>query len=399
VVRIAHDVAEEAPGADLSETEARAIAEQFLFGPMKSDSAKLTFIESQRIGRPSRADWSFTWRATGIEPVKGAEYRYSVDIIGSQIGGYREWLKVPEEWSASYRKLRSLNEAASSVDGIGFLLTALAILSVFYVRLRRRDLRWRVAMKFGVVALILVLLNQINDFPLSLYGYSTEDSWSGFLTSRIFMGLMAAVGAGAAIFLLTASAESMYRGQYPGQLALPRMFTVRGMRTKASFKNILLGVTLTAFFFAYQIVFYLVGAKFGAWSPSDVPYDNLLNTAMPWLAVLAVGFFPAVSEEFMSRMFSIPFLQRLFKNKMTWLALLLPAVIWGFGHAAYPNQPWWIRGAEVGIAGVIIGIVMLKWGILAALVWHYTVDALYTAFLLFRSHNPYFVLTAAVAVG
>ncbi len=399
VVRVAHDVAEDAPGADLSEPAARELAERFLFGPMKLDSTKVTFIESQRIGRPNRADWSFTWRATGIEPVKGAEYRYSVDITGNQFGGYREWLKVPEEWLASYRKLRSLNDAASSVDGIGLVLTVLAILGAFYVRLRRHDLRWRIAMKFGVVASALVLLNLINDFPLTLYGYGTEDSWSGFVTSRIFIALLQVIGAGAAIFLLTVSAESVYRGQYPEKLALPRMFTVRGMRTKASFKNILLGVTLTSFFFAYQIVFYLVGAKYGAWSPSDVPYDNLLNTAMPWLAVLAVGFFPAVSEEFMSRMFSIPFLQRLFKNRMLWLALLLPAVIWGFGHAGYPNQPWWIRGAEVGIAGVIIGIVMLKWGILATLVWHYTVDALYTAFLLFRSHNPYFVLTAAVAVG
>jgi membrane protease YdiL (CAAX protease family) len=399
VVRVAHEIAEDAAGADLAEDTARVMAQHFLFVTMGQDSTKMTFIESQHVGRPHRGDWTFTWRATGIEPVKGAEYRYSIDITGNQFGGYKEWLKVPEEWQASYRKLRSLNDAASSIDGIGFVLTGLAILSIFYLRMRRKDLRWRIALKFGIVAAALILLNAINDFPQNLYWYQTEDSWSGFLTSRIFLSLLGAVAAGAAIFLLTAAAETMYRAQYPTKLALPKMFTARGLRTKSSFKNILLGVTMTSFFFAYQIAFYLIAAKNGAWSPSDVPYDNLLNTAMPWLAVIAVGFFPAVTEEFMSRMFSIPFLQRLFKNRMLWLALLLPAVIWGFGHAGYPNQPWWIRGAEVGIAGVIIGVVMLKWGILATLVWHYTVDALYTAFLLFRSHNPYLVLTAAVAVG
>ena len=399
VVQLRHEIPEDAVGADLAEDSARAIAERFLFGDMRQDSAKLTYIEAQRIGRPQRADWLFTYRATGIEPVKGAEYRYAIGIIGDQIGSYREWLKVPEEWQASYHKLRSLNEAAETVDGIGFLLTALAIVAVFVIRSRRKEIRWKIAMKFGFVALALVALNQINDFPQNLFWYRTEDSWSGFLIRDILNGLVAAVGAGAIIFLLTAASEPLYREQYPDKLALTRMFTARAMRTKSAFKNILLGVTLTSFFFAYQIVFYLVGEKYGAWAPSDVPYDNLLNTAMPWLAVLFVGFFPAVSEEFMSRMFSIPFLQKAFKHRMLWLALLLPAVIWGFGHAGYPNQPWWIRGAEVGIAGVIIGIVMLKWGILAALVWHYTVDAMYTAFLLFRSENAYFVLTAAVATG
>ena len=54
---------------------------------------------------------------------------------------------------------------------------------------------------------------------------------------------------------------------------------------------------------------------------------------------------------------------------------------------------------EVGIGGVALGLIMLRWGILPTLVWHYSVDAMYTALLLLRSHNPYFVFSGAASAG
>ena len=53
----------------------------------------------------------------------------------------------------------------------------------------------------------------------------------------------------------------------------------------------------------------------------------------------------------------------------------------------------------MGIGGVALGLIMLRWGILPTLVWHYSVDAMYSAMLLLRSHNPYFVLSGAASAG
>ncbi|MGH9448813.1 MAG: hypothetical protein ACRD3O_24320, partial [Terriglobia bacterium] len=47
----------------------------------------------------------------------------------------------------------------------------------------------------------------------------------------------------------------------------------------------------------------------------------------------------------------------------------------------------------------IVGIIMLRFGILATLMWHYSVDALYTAFLLLRSHNAYFKVSGGLSAG
>ena len=53
----------------------------------------------------------------------------------------------------------------------------------------------------------------------------------------------------------------------------------------------------------------------------------------------------------------------------------------------------------MGVGGIIIGVIMLRYGILATLIWHFSVDAIYTAFLLLRSHNTYLMISGAVTGG
>ncbi len=211
------------------------------------------------------------------------------------------------------------------------------------------------------------------------------------------MGLGSALAAGGLLFILAAGAEPLYREMFPGRVSLGGLFSLRGLRTRSFFLGAVLGISLAGVFIAYQVAFYLTANRFGAWSPADVPYSDLLNTRFPWLYVLFGGFFPAVSEEFMFRMFAIPFLRKLTRSLA--VAVVLAAFIWGFGHAGYPNQPFYIRGVEVGIGGVALGLIMLRWGILPTLVWHYSVDALYSAMLLLRSHSMYFKLSGAASAG
>ncbi len=245
--------------------------------------------------------------------------------------------------------------------------------------------------------MVLSLCSHANEFPLHEFGYPTTDSYASFLSRDVLNAVLGALAAGGLLFVLAAGAEPLYREMLPGQIAVGNLFRLRGLRTKRFLLGAILGVTLTAIFIAYQTGFYIVAYRFGAWSPADVPYSDLLNTRFPWAFVLFGGFLPAISEEFLFRMFAIAFLRKLVR----WLpaAVVLAGFIWGFGHAGYPQQPFYIRGVEVGIGGVALGLIMLRWGILPTLVWHYSVDAMYSAMLLLRSHSLYFRLSGAAAAG
>jgi membrane protease YdiL (CAAX protease family) len=391
-----HVVPEDAPGADLPSEAARSLAESFLVLETGRATDTLEYLDSQAQKRPYRTDHVFTWKVPDLE-LRGATYRISVTVQGDRVDGYNEYLRIPEEWSRSYARLRSLNEGATQVDLLFFALLGVAMLVTLGRRLRRRDVAWRTAMGFAAVACVLQFFASLNEFPLAEYGFDTASSYGSFIGRMLLVAGLSALSSGGFIFLLTAASEPLYRETYRSHISITRMFGWSAIRTRSFFVASIVGVTLTFFFFAYEIGFYLLAKRFGAWSPADIPYTDLLNTRLPWVFVLLGGFFPAVSEEWAFRAFSIPYLGRLLRSR--WFAVLAASLIWGFGHANYPNQPFFIRGVEVGLVGIILSWAMIRFGILAPLIAHYSIDAFYSAFLLLRSGNTYLVSTGAVTAG
>ncbi len=386
---------EKAAAPDAGAERARAMAEEALRTHRGLDAATLRFVEAKEEKRPARVDRTFVWESKTLL-WNGAAMRYLVEVQGDRVGRSTLWLDVPEAWRQEYATLRSKNSAAGAAATFGLVLTAIALVVVFLDRLRRRDVKWRWAFAFSITGTALQMAASLNELPIALQSYDTTESWAGFLGQTLLSDFGAACMLGVLLLLLVAGGEPEYREAYPEKPALGRVFSRRAFGTKRVFLGLLAGYALTAGFFAYQVLFYLAADRFGAWSPADVPYSNLLGTSFPWLGVLLMGFVPATTEEFSSRMFSIPFLRRF---SPTWVAVGLPALVWGFAHAGYPNQPFWIRGVEVGLAGVVIGAVMLKLDLFPLLVWHFTVDAVYTSLILVRSTNAYFAVSGALAAG
>ena len=354
----------------------------------------LRLLDQSQRNLPKRLQRIYTFESSSIRPAN-APYRHVVTVDGNLVTEYSQRLKVPDAWLRSYRELRSKNVAAGSVDLIFNVITMIAALVLFIVRLRRGELPLRFLLFVGLAGMILTAGVGLNSMPSQFAYYDTTTSYPAFVAQIAVMGALQCIGTGMLLIVICGAGEVLYRERLPNQLAMPRIWSRKSLTSKRVFLALILGYALVPLFMAYQVMFYLAARRVGAWAPAEVPYDDMLNSAFPWVMVLFAGFFPALSEEFLSRAFSIPFFQKIVRSRL--FAIVLAGFIWGFGHSTYPNQPFWIRGVEVGLVGVVAGLMMDRFGLLPLLIWHYTIDAVYTATLLFASGNAYYVASAALA--
>ena len=399
VVGMKHVIEEAHEGARLDGEAARAAAEAFLLTRYHADLAAYDFLreEANSVERPKRRDWTFTWERRGFKaPQKpdGAPYRLGVTVQGAQADGCKEFLKVPEAWERDYERLRSSNDFYEYVAVVPYALLQGALLWALFELGRRGLIRWRGALKLGVVLAVLFFAMYANQWPLARASYNTNTSYAGFFVSRIIFAALLGLGIGLVVALTMGGGEPLYRRNQPDELRLNALFSLPGIRSREFFRSCVIGLSMAAAHIGFVVLFYLVGRRFGVWAPQDINYTNVVSTAIPWIFPLTIGVYAATSEEFLFRLFAIPLLLRFTRSRF--LSVVIPAFVWGFLHSNYPQQPGYIRGIEVGVIGIVAGVVMLRWGILATLVWHYTVDALLISLFLLRSESLYFRVSGAV---
>ena len=395
IVGYEHIIEEARAGAVLERAAAEAAARQFLTARYGAALSAWDFLpeEANSNQRPKRLDWSFTWEKHGFK-AKDAPYRLRVTLQGERIGGAEEFLQVPEAWRRSFKELRSSNEFYNVVAIVPYALLLGCALWLGVTLTRRGQTTWGGALKLGVVVAALLFLMQINEWPLARASYDTKESYSSFVALSLARAVLFALGSALTVALILPAAEPLYRVSQPGRLRLAKALTLRGLRTREFFNSAFVGLCMAAAHIGFIVAFYMYGRRFGVWAPQDLNYTDAVNTAFPWISGVAIGLLASTSEEFLFRLFAIPFLEKLTRSR--WIAVILPAFAWSFLHSAYPQEPGYIRGIEVGIIGVVAGVVLLRWGILATLIWHYTVDALLVGLLLIRSDSLYFKISGAV---
>jgi membrane protease YdiL (CAAX protease family) len=396
VVAFDHKIPEARASSSLDREQALAAAEQFLQNKLGTELSNWNFLteEANSTTRPNRLDWSFTWERKDFK-AKDAPYRLVVGLEGDRIGDSQQFLQVPEVWARDFRRLRSTNEfyGQFAIIPYGFLIGGALWLGISLTR--RGQANWRAALIVAAISTSVFILMRLNEWNSIRAGYNTHDSYGSFLTQSI-AGLIVIALLNCALPILCAlpGGEPLYREAQPERLRLYKAFTLRGIRSKEFFSASVVGLSLAAAHIGFVVAFYMVGSKLGVWAPQDVNYSDVVNTAFPWIAGLAIGIVAATTEEFVFRLFAIPFLHKLTGSRV--LSVILPAFFWSFLHSTYPQEPGYIRGIEVGAIGIVAGIVMLRWGIVSTLIWHYTVDASLVGLLLIRSDNLYFKISGVI---
>ncbi len=397
LVGFQQELPEEREGANLPEDEARALAESFLGDTAKVELSGYELVDSSSKKEKARTDHTFVWKKDGFQ-LGEAELRLRVIVRGDAIGGYRHFVKVPEQFERDF----------AAVQGQGTLLAIVSIvftvvffglaLVVFMQRYKAGDVRWRFAVFFALVILVLGLGAQLNGLKLLQANYPTELSYGVFLGIALTSLVLIMLIYGVFILLTGAAGEALTR-DWRVESVSPLYDLLQGRLLTPQFAAAAARGYLAAFVMVgYFTAFYFLGRRFfGVWMQAESPYSNLLNTSFPFLFPLFVSLTAAISEEFTYRFFAIPFLQKYLKN--VFLALLLPAIIWGFGHSTYPVFPVYVRGIEVTLVGLLFGWLFIRYDILTCLMAHYAVDAIFIGWPLLQSENNYFFVSGVVVAG
>jgi hypothetical protein len=406
IVHFSHLIEDAKAGANLDPDSSLALAADYLVHVAGIDTSKYEKVEAAAEKKDNRTDHNLEWKLKGYELQWKAEdreagtgtLRLALRVQGDEIGRFTRYFKTPEKFDREFQKTQSVGTLLGIISLVLMFITAVAALVVFIIRYKKGDIRWKFALTFAILIMVLFVLDSVNSFPTAKFAYPTQMTYGVYFGILIAAAIFIAIIYGVWILFTGASGDSLTRETYPQSIEVLNDLMRGKFFTRKFFFASLRGYSLAFFFLGYVTIFYTVGRRYlGVFMPAESPYSNQLGSYLPWLTPLAVSLLAAVSEEFISRLFSITFLKRYIK--VTFLALLIPAAIWAFGHSTYPVFPVYVRGIELTIAGLIFGFFFIRFNIMTCIIAHYAIDAIFFAGPLLKSTSAYFVISGYIVVA
>jgi ribosomal protein S18 acetylase RimI-like enzyme/membrane protease YdiL (CAAX protease family) len=395
VVALSHSVLEDAPGADIPQDRARALAETYLVQDRGWDLAGWELVSASTQAQPGgRSDHYFAWKRANWD-VGSSELRLAVDILGDEVGGYGFWLQVPEAFTRHYAEQRARAGFISSLSyylGVGgFGLIALVYCLLGY---RRGVLSWKGGLAVGLAVGLVELLNALNAFLLRKASYGTTQDYGVFWIEQVIDVLIAAGSIAGVVMILWMGGRYLARKAWKRQ---DKVLARNGDRWVSLAASSWRGLMLGGIHAGYAVLFYLLATQvLGGWTPMGTPAVNLYATPLPFLAPLAAGVTPAISEEFLFRLVGIGIV--LVATGKRWLAVLVPGVLWAFAHLTYVRDPIYMRGVELTFVALLYGWALLRFDLATTAFAHLAYNVGITALPFLRSQHPYFVANGALVL-
>jgi hypothetical protein len=378
------------PGARLKRDQALEIAEA-----ARRDLVLLRgdwqLIDSSKTDQSARRDWTFTWKCTDLPLVTTRPDGRDLGAIVVQVTVHGDHgdlvfpsVRPAPGWAQDHDRVNATKQFVSDIDWfVGFYALIPVALIVCLYFWGQRGLQWRTVLVLALVAGLVQALDVVNQLPIAMFQYDESTSWLAFLASRIGES---AFGSMWEILLFGLAGEALYRRCFPRHLTLRASFGWRGLMTRSAAVALSVGTLVGILNGAFQTVYYILGAPVGFWSPVNTRYYDVVNALVPWLQPLPDAYDAPAREDFHYRLFAIPLLYLFFvlvlrrERLSLWLAIVPTAFVWGFAHTNYPHEPFYARGLEIGLVGIVAGWLMVRYGILAALAAHFTFDALSGAY-------------------
>jgi hypothetical protein len=391
-------VKEDLPGAALESSAARTLAETAARARWNM-SPQFALVEQAQERRPGgRVDHTFTYERTAPRvPINDGRYRLRLVVSGDRLTEVTHFIKIPEAFSRRYANMRSANQAIGigSVVGMALLYVVGGIGVGLFFMLRSGWVIWRPPIIWGALVSLLQVSVMVNEFPLLWMSYDTALPRSTFLAQQLATLAAFFVGFGVFYSLSFMAAETLTRRAFGSHPQFWRVWSPAPGSTKEILGRTLGGYLLVATFFAYDVVLYLITTRaFGWWSPSEaLLHPDVLATYVPWLSAIGNSFQAGFWEESLFR--AVPLAgaaligDRFGKRRLFLvIAFIVQAVIFGAGHAPYPNQPSYARPVELIVPSIGFGLLYVYFGLLPGIILHFAFDVVWFALPIFFASAP-----------
>jgi hypothetical protein len=389
------NVPEDAPGPTLSQNEARQIVRS-LAEEKSVALADYSEVEAFSELQPGgRTDHVFVFERPDITLGEG-RYRIRFTVSGDRATQMKQYIDVPEGYHLRYNNMRAANRTIANVGLVAmFIFLGVGGLSGLFFLLKKHAVLWKPAVYWGVLIAFLQVAMMVNQWPILWMNYDTAVSKSGFVLQQIFAFLVSGVGLALVLTVTFAVAEGLSRMAFPNHIRLWNVWNKNAGASKEVRQQTLIGFFSTGIFFAFVTIFYIfVTRKLDWWSPASPLFDpNILANYLPWLSPIAISLQAGFWEEALFRAVPIAgaaLLGNRYGGRKWWIgaALIIQALIFGAGHATYPNVPAYARVVELFIPALGFGFIYLRWGFLPAVILHFVYDVVWISLPLFNTSAP-----------
>jgi hypothetical protein len=392
----------DAPGATLDANEARARAGLAVSRVLNLDVLSSAWVEvsASTTQQTARADHVFKWERTS--PTSELKESIVSEVSGDQVTSARIALTVPPSFG---RSEVARSAPARGVEAVGFLLAIICGFAAFFIflqQLGQQNVRLKRAgalAAFIFCGLMAVWLTDTAQLfrswdPLLprwlhrldfVVGRVKTEGWQMLL-------LLAVIGA--------ADALDRNSGANRGK-SLWRF--LRGRWTEpavgaASARGFLLALVAGGVMSAIVILLQTFAGAEAALQPRGI-FLTTINSAFPASAAAVLFLNAALVEEIGYRFFGGTWLLGLSKRK--WVAILVPALVFGLSHARQdflpPADPFWARPLVMTCVGLVWGWALFKYDALTLVLSHWVADLLFFSWPRLACGEVSVVVPAALA--
>ncbi|TCP57792.1 membrane protease YdiL (CAAX protease family) [Tumebacillus sp. BK434] len=331
---------------------------------------------------------SFSWQDRSYQ-VGDSELYYEVSLTGDQVDEVTSDYRVPDSFTEWHDRQTLYAGLLTGVSLLGsFLLLVFAFVFLFLIQQKRPY--WS-SLWLSLLVFVLYAISNVNQWPvLRAQALGEGGGMFGLLLTgalAIVMAVITSFWVGASNYPLTMTGGMLVREVKPS-LWLNRRDPEWSDRMRSAAKR---GYALAFAWMGFQGLFYFIGENyFGVWYENDLS----MSPANMWVPALfpLLAWFAGISEEITYRLFGVTFLKRYLKY--SFIAALLPAMVWALGHTLYPIYPIYTRFIELTIFGVIIGYCYLHYGLETVIFAHVTFDTVLMCIPLFLSGEAVQVASA-----